>query len=513
MTLQAHTAVIGSGNLDFRIEEKRNDEIGDLSRAFNQMTINLKTVTSSKADLEREVIQRKQAEEDLRRQREWLRVTLTSMGDAVIASDTGGRITFLNPVAMTLTGWQLEEAMGQPIQGVFRIINEKTHKSAEDLVTRVLNEKCVVGLANDTVLLTKDGREVPIEDSAAPILDAAGNVTGVVLVFHDVTEKRRAQAALSQAHERAVWLARFPDENPNPVLRTSADGTVLYCNAASVEIHGWACRVGQPLQNELLPLVGRAMAEGREVQQDVQLDGRFYIVWVVPFPGEGYANVYGRDITDRKRAEEALQQSEEHFRVLAEALPQVVWTANAEGGIEWLNQRWYDYTGEQQGVGEGWSWEKSVHPDDMANTLTNWAVALRTGTLFQNEIRVRGHDGQYRWFLARAWPLRDRNGNVVRWFGTHTDVHDIKQMEETLRRSRDELEIRVQERTGELMSVVEELEDEISERKRAEEQLKAASLYVRSLIEASLDPLSHHQQRWKGHGCEQCHGTCDRCRP
>ena len=171
-TLQAGTAVIGSGNLDFTIEEKKNDEIGDLSRAFNQMTTNLKTVTASKADLEREVTQRKQAEEDLRRQREWLRVTLSSIGDAVIASDTEGRITFLNPVAVTLTGWQLEEALGQPIQGVFRIINEKTHEPAEDLVARVLNEKRVVGLANDTVLVTKDGREVPIEDSAAPIMDS-----------------------------------------------------------------------------------------------------------------------------------------------------------------------------------------------------------------------------------------------------------------------------------------------------------------------------------------------------
>ena len=91
-------------------------------------------------------------------------------------------------------------------------------------MARVLNEKRVVALANDTALVTKDGREVPIEDSAAPIMDAAGNVIGVVLVFHDVTEKRRAQAALREAHERAVWLARFPEENPNPVLRASADG-------------------------------------------------------------------------------------------------------------------------------------------------------------------------------------------------------------------------------------------------------------------------------------------------
>jgi len=330
VALQAGAAVIGSGNLDFIIEEKENDEIGDLSHAFNRMTTNLKAVTASKADLEREIAERKRAEEDLRRQREWLRVTLSSIGDAVIASDTEGRITFLNPVAVMLTGWQIEETLGQPIQSVFRIINEKTHTSAEDLVARVLNEKRVVGLANDTALVTKDGREVPIEDSAAPILDAAGNVIGVVLVFHDVTEKRRAQAKLREALERAVWLARFPDENPNPVLRVSADGTMLYCNPASAEIPGWGCEVGKPLQGPLLPLFGQSMPEGKEATQDIELGGRFYSVSITPFPEEGYANVYGRDITERRQAEEALRQRTLELQQLTETLERQVQERTAE---------------------------------------------------------------------------------------------------------------------------------------------------------------------------------------
>ena len=308
VTLHAGAAVIGSGNLDFKTEERENDEIGDLSRAFNQMTASLKQVTASKADLEREIVERKRAETELQKQREWLRVTLSSIGDAVIASDTEGRITFLNHVAITLTGWQSEEVLGQPIQSVFRIINEKTHAPAEDLATRVLTEKRVVGLANDTALLTKDGREVPIEDSAAPILDSAHNVIGVVLVFHDVTEKRRAQARLREALERAVWLARFPDENPSPVLRASTNGRVLYCNPASAEILGWGCEVGKSLQGPLLPFVEQAMTGAEEATQDIELGGRCYSVSVTPFPAERYVNVYGRDITERKQAEEALRQ-------------------------------------------------------------------------------------------------------------------------------------------------------------------------------------------------------------
>jgi len=307
-TLQAGTAVIGSGNLDFKIEEKRNDEIGDLSRAFNRMTANLKDVTASKSELEKEIVERKKAEEDLRKQREWLRVTLSSIGDGVIATDTKGQVTFLNPVAVRLTGWESEEAMNQPINSVFHIVNEKAREPAVDLVSQALSEKRVVGLANDTALVTKDGWEVPIEDSAAPIMDSAGNVIGVVLVFHDVTEKRRAQARLREALEQAVWLARFPDENPSPVLRASTEGRVLYCNPASAEILGWGCEVGKSLQGPLLPFVEQAMTGAEEATQDIELGGRCYSVSVTPFPAERYVNVYGRDITERKQAEEALRQ-------------------------------------------------------------------------------------------------------------------------------------------------------------------------------------------------------------
>jgi PAS domain S-box-containing protein len=133
---------------------------------------------------------------------------------------------------VTLTGWQLEETLGQPIQDVFRIINEKTRRTAEDLVARVLNEKRVVGLANDTALLTKDGREVPIEDSAAPIKDKAGKLIGVVLVFHDVTEKRRAQAALRESEER--FRAVF-ESSSDCILVWDRQYNYLYANQAAID--------------------------------------------------------------------------------------------------------------------------------------------------------------------------------------------------------------------------------------------------------------------------------------
>ncbi|HEX8986162.1 MAG TPA: PAS domain-containing protein, partial [Bryobacteraceae bacterium] len=115
------------------------------------------------------------AEEAVHQQKDWLRVTLTSIGDAVLATDTAGKITFLNPVATRLTGWAPEEALGRPVRDVFRIVDETTHCEAGDIVGEVLREGCIVALVNHTALLARDGREIPIEDSAAPIRDLAGN--------------------------------------------------------------------------------------------------------------------------------------------------------------------------------------------------------------------------------------------------------------------------------------------------------------------------------------------------
>jgi PAS domain S-box-containing protein len=161
-------------------------------------------------------------------ERRWM-ITLASIGDAVIAADSDGRITLLNPVAAALTGWQSEEALGQPIHKVFYILNEQTHAPAEDIVYRVLTEGRTFELANHTVLLAKDGREIPIADSAAPILDRDGAIAGIVLVFRDVTEQRRADDALreSQAKLEAAMASATAS-----VIITDAEGRFVDFNDA-----------------------------------------------------------------------------------------------------------------------------------------------------------------------------------------------------------------------------------------------------------------------------------------
>ncbi|MHB0936051.1 MAG: sensor histidine kinase [Armatimonadota bacterium] len=190
---------------------------------------------------------RKQMVNALQTSEAWLRITLTSIGDAVLTTDTAGRITFLNPVAEGLTGWRNEEAAGKPVAEVFRIINEQTRRPAEDVVARVLREKRVVGLANHTALLANDGREIPIEDSAAPIMDRAGRIVGTVLVFHDVTERRQAEderrRLLAEVQHRAAVLDAILDSMANGLSISDADGRVVRLNRAAERM--LECRVDE----------------------------------------------------------------------------------------------------------------------------------------------------------------------------------------------------------------------------------------------------------------------------
>lgn len=154
-------------------------------------------------ELQREIAARKRTEISLREQREWFAVTLSSIGDAVIATDTAGRILFMNPIAEKLTGWLQEEAEGRPLEEVFCIINEQSRQFVDSPVAKVLREGQIVGLANHTALISRNGIEYAVADSASPIRDETGRILGVVMSFQDVTEARRSEDAL-RLHQKEI---------------------------------------------------------------------------------------------------------------------------------------------------------------------------------------------------------------------------------------------------------------------------------------------------------------------
>jgi PAS domain S-box-containing protein len=173
---------------------------------------------------------------------EQLRITLTSIGDAVIATDATGRITMMNGVAEALTGWRSAAAIGRPLTDVFAVVHEESRHPVDNPVEQVLRDGATVALATHTVLLAKDGREIPIDDSAAPIRTASGEVAGVVMVFRDITEGRRHEQALSR-------LATIVETSQDAILTKTLDGTITSWNPGAERMFGYAAgeAVGRPI--------------------------------------------------------------------------------------------------------------------------------------------------------------------------------------------------------------------------------------------------------------------------
>jgi PAS domain S-box-containing protein len=256
----------------------------------------------------------------LREQRELLRVTLASIGDAVIATDNMGRVTFLNPVAQQLTGWPEEEATGQLLETVFTIVNAQTGQTFENSVAKVLREGAVVGLGNQSVLVAKDGSQRSIDDSAAPIRDNFGVMVGVVLIFRDVTEQRHAEQKLrsSEARQRAILVSAL-----DCIITMDHEGKVIEFNPAAEKTFGYRREelVGQDLAEFIIPPLLRerhrqgmahylATGEGPAIGRRLELpalhaDGSEFDIELsitrIPTDGAPQFTAYLRNITASKR--------------------------------------------------------------------------------------------------------------------------------------------------------------------------------------------------------------------
>ncbi len=166
------------------------------------------------------------------------------------------------------------------------------------------------------------------------------------------------------------------------------------------------------------------------------------------------------DITERREIEDALREGEERLRVMADTIPQLAWVARADGYIHWYNKRWYEFTGTTPEQMEGWGWQRVHDPNVLPDVLERWKESIATGKPFDMVFPLRGADGNFRQFLTRVQPVKNADGEVTQWCGTNTDVTERMWMEEVLRKSRDELELRVRERTAELEEANEALRDQ-----------------------------------------------------
>jgi PAS domain S-box-containing protein len=280
-------------------------------------------------------------------------------------------------------------------------------------------------------VVRRDGSTRRVETMAAAFEEAGGRSIQVVL--HDVTAREQYERELSGFNRR---LSDLVESITDAFYAVGPDWRLSYVNRRTEEL--WRkpreALVGQVLWDLFGSQVAPAAVEAlhRSMRErapaHVEIYSEYLQTWVETsvYPAaDGGLSVFFRDISERKRAERRL-------RLLAESLPQLVWTADGDGRLEWFNQRWRDYTGQRQGEE---AWLPALHPDDREAVLQRWGAATTQLIEFEMEHRLRRADGEYRWFLRRAFPLLDETGRATQWFGTCTDVDDLKVSQDLLRKA------------------------------------------------------------------------------
>ncbi len=429
--------------------------------------------------------------------------------DAIISKTLDGTVITWNLGAQQIFGYTAAEMIGGPILRLFpadRLTEEL------DLITQV-----VLGRGVDhfvTRRLRKDGTSIDVSVTLTPVRDAHGQIVAVLKIARDITAAQpphypcdavtlaapkstllestaasdrsfsrvnevgaRANQELSakidalvRNEQRFQTLVRLTSQviwttNPQGHFDSVQPGWAAFTGQSFDEYQGagWSAAVHPDYAQPTIDEWTRCVAERRPFlfeQRVRRHDGEYRTCTINAAPvfsDDGtireWVGVHN-DITERRQQENEIRAQEAKFRVLTEAIPQLVWTSKPDGWMDYFNQRWFDYTGLTLEQSKGWGWGSAVHPDDVQHCVRTWNGALESGKAYEVEFRFRrASDGSYRWHLGRGVPFRDAQGAILKWLGTATDIEDYKAAESRNLALQAELEARVQQRTAELARV------------------------------------------------------------
>ena len=451
-----------------------------------------------------DITERKQAEETLRSKEATLRGILNAAKESIWLFSPDGLMLAGNAMAFT----RFEKPPGEMIGRHFTEI-----LPAELARTRLARLREVVESASPIEFEDERGG-MSFRHSFYPVLDSVGRVASIACFSRDITERRRAE------QERARLLAQMQQQNAEleAVLAAIQDAVVIYdqdmkvrrVNQAFVPTCGFdpiglsvrdiiqrtCCRWldGRPFRLEEQP-TPRAL-QGDTVRNQRFLinraDGAEIALETSSSPLRLGDRVVGsvtvwHDITERRRAEEKLRESEALYRAIGESIAYGVWACDASGRNTYASESFLKLVGLTQAQCSDFGWGDVLHPEDAERTIAAWKECSRTGGTWDIEHRFRGVDGQYHAVLARGVPVRNQRGEIVCWAGINLDISRLKQAEEALRRARDELELRVQERTAKLQQTNEQLRREIEVRRQTEQRLTEAELRYRTVADFTYD--------------------------
>lgn len=479
---------------------------------------NAESIFIARQRAERELLAAKEAlerkTEELQQQREWFEVTLSSIGDAVITTDVQGKVTYLNPVAESMTGWTSAQARGEPLERVFNVINEDTRQTVENPISKVLQTGKVVGLANHTALIGKHGTVIPIEDSAAPIRNAQGEISGGVMVFHDVTQRRRAEDALRTSEERL-----------RATFNQAAVGIVVAdLNRQFVEANQRFCDILGYSVDELRRMTFTEITHPEDLAE-TQAQTRALLAGEIPhcalekrYVRKDGAAVWGRTtvtllrdvsakaqrfigivegITDRKETEQALRdaraqahETRSGLAAIVESSDDAIISKTLDGVISTWNhgaERLFGYTAEEV-IGKSITLLIPPHQLDEEPAILR---RLRRGERIDHYETVRmAKDGTLLEVSLTVSPIRDVSGTIIGASKIARDITERKRAEEALRN-----EIAIRERAEAALREADRRKDEFLATLAHELRNPLAPIRQAALI--SKAPMATEaQKRW-----------------
>ena len=391
------------------------------------------------------------AVETLRQQFDAISALVSNAPDGLYTVDAGACFTFINPAAALMLGWPAGELLGRHFHETIHLqrLDGTPYPAEECPLLNVLHSGESVR-DQEEAFTRRDGSPLPVLCSSAPILKE-GQVAGAVMSFRDISGRKQAEEALRESEDRYRTLF---NSVPVAVFACDRNAVIQHYNRRAVELWGRepTCGVEQHCgsaklylpNGELLPHAQSPIMEVlrtgipvNNVEVFIERPDGSRIAVIVNFAAlrDARGDIFGAittfdEITELKRVEEALRESAESFRFLAESMPQKIFTARPNGEVDYFNRQWTEFTGLSFEQIRDWGWLQFIHPDDVEENISRWQHSIDTGEPFQFEHRFRSVDGKYRWHLSRAHAMRDAQGRVLMWIGSNTDIDDVKCAEE-----------------------------------------------------------------------------------
>jgi len=418
--LASGARALARGDFQHEVEVTGNDELSLVGRAFNHAARQLHELY-----------------EELREQASLLSLT----HDSIYVRDMNAVIRYWNRGAEVLYGWSAEQAVGEVAHELLKTVFPVPFEQIEAELLRSGRWEGELSQSK------KDGMQVVTATRWSLKRDEGGAPVATLVTSNDITERKRAEESLRESETR---FRTFVDHAGDALFVYDLEQRIVVdVNREACESLGYSRQeiIGKtPLAfhsdsyQEEMEVVAERAAAGETVfdtHWHRRKDGTVFPVEVhtsrVLYGGRQFLLMVARDISDRLRAEEAVRQSEKQLREVIETIPAIAWTSSPDGSIEFVNKRWEEYTGMSAQESGGFGWKSAFHPKDLDRYVERRRTSLGSVDSFEDEVRIRcGKNGEYRWFLSRAVPLRDEQGNIVRWYGTAADIHDRKQAEERL---------------------------------------------------------------------------------